>query len=143
MNKIVKNFYYISKNKTYTNSFFFSGPFVHHRFSSNTNNHNSNLRESFFWNDTGWIIQRGTAILILLCLLFGNISFLAATIILISLHLYIGVTEILTDYIHNEVTRVLLNSLFGILLLIILKENLVNIGLMSNVFQSIAPYLLG
>ena len=75
------------------------------------------------WADASWVIQRGTAILIVPCVLFGNISILTILFILASFHFYIGITEILTDYIHNEVTRTLLNVLFSVLILFVLKES--------------------
>jgi succinate dehydrogenase hydrophobic anchor subunit len=76
------------------------------------------------WAHASWLIQRGTAILIAPCVFLGNISVLSILVILASFHLYIGVTEILTDYIHHEVTRLLFNILFSFLVLIFLKESL-------------------
>lgn len=62
---------------------------------------------------THWLTQRISAIFILILFLLGPARFLLVSInILVFLHLYLGLEEILADYIHNE----LIESLFLILL---------------------------
>jgi succinate dehydrogenase hydrophobic anchor subunit len=88
-------------------------------------NKTSFSHQFFSWTDLTWVIQRATAILIIPCVLLANIPILTILVILASFHLYIGVTEILTDYIHHEVTRLLLNILFSVLVLVFLKESFI------------------
>jgi succinate dehydrogenase hydrophobic anchor subunit len=70
-----------------------------------------------------WLIQRATAIS------FGPTIILATSIqmalnclnILVLLHIYLGLEEILVDYVHHEVTRNIILILIKVLLLIISK----------------------
>ena len=60
----------------------------------------------------GWLIQRGTAILIILALILGYDARL-----FVLAHVYLGLNEILADYIHHEVTRTTFILLLRMLLL--------------------------
>lgn len=73
-----------------------------------------------------WLTQRGTAIVILLTLLLAPFS-VFAFVLTFSLfwHLYLGLEEILADYIHNEVIGILIITLLRIFLLFNLKYALV------------------
>ena len=69
-----------------------------------------------------WLIQRSTAILIVFTLLLAPFWFLLfALSILIFCHLYLGIEEILADYLHNEACSLLFLKLFQIYLLINIK----------------------
>jgi succinate dehydrogenase hydrophobic anchor subunit len=71
---------------------------------------------------TQWLLQRGTALLILSTLIFAPFSFvLIALNILVFWHLYLGLEEILADYVHNEALRDLFLILLKILIIINVK----------------------
>jgi hypothetical protein len=65
----------------------------------------------------GRILQRSTALLILIAVFFGY----AGVTFVILIHLYLGFKEIAADYIHHEVSRHLLEVLLGLLILIAIK----------------------
>jgi succinate dehydrogenase hydrophobic anchor subunit len=69
-----------------------------------------------------WLSQRSTAILILFTLLLASFSFfLFALSIFVFWHLYLGLEEILADYVHNEIIGNLFLKLLQIFLLVNLK----------------------
>jgi succinate dehydrogenase hydrophobic anchor subunit len=71
---------------------------------------------------THWLIQRGTAILILSTIIFAPFWFvLIALNILVFWHLYLGLEEILADYVHNEIIRYLFLILLKVLIIISVK----------------------
>ena len=70
-----------------------------------------------------WLIQRATAIFLLITILFAtslNHALFCLNIILFW-HLYLGLEEILSDYVHHEITRNLLLILLKIFILILAK----------------------
>jgi len=70
-----------------------------------------------------WLTQRGTALVIVPTLFLGNtFTVLLVLNFIVFEHLYFGLKEILTDYIHDEVTRNLLITLIQILMLIVIKN---------------------
>jgi succinate dehydrogenase hydrophobic anchor subunit len=71
---------------------------------------------------THWLFQRSTAILILSILFLAPIWFvLFALNILVFWHLYLGLEEILADYVHNEAVSQLFLKLLIILIIISIK----------------------
>jgi succinate dehydrogenase hydrophobic anchor subunit len=73
-----------------------------------------------------WLIQRSTAILIVFTLLLAPFWFLLFALnILIFCHFYLGIEEILADYIHNETCSQVFLKLFLISVLISIKNVLV------------------
>jgi succinate dehydrogenase hydrophobic anchor subunit len=69
-----------------------------------------------------WLIQRSSAIFIVITLLLAPLWFvLFALNILVFSHLYLGIEEILADYVHNEVIGNLFLKLFQIFILISIK----------------------
>ena len=70
-----------------------------------------------------WLIQRATAILLLPTIILAS-SFQMSLIclnILVFWHIFLGLDEILADYVHHEVTRNLILILLRILILIVIK----------------------
>lgn len=80
-----------------------------------------------FGPSTHWLIQRTTALLLLLILIFSpslpQVLFLVT--IVLFWHLYLGLEEILSDYVHHEVTRELSLLLLKIFSIILAKYALV------------------
>jgi succinate dehydrogenase hydrophobic anchor subunit len=73
-----------------------------------------------------WLSQRGTAIVILITLLTAPFSvFTLVLTFSIFWHFYLGLEEILADYIHNEVIGILFLNLLRIFLLLNFKYALV------------------
>jgi succinate dehydrogenase hydrophobic anchor subunit len=72
-----------------------------------------------------WLIQRGTAALMVPTFLLANVSTLISLNLLLFWHLHIGLEEILADYIHHEVTRNLIVMLLRVLLLVAIKYSFV------------------
>jgi succinate dehydrogenase hydrophobic anchor subunit len=71
---------------------------------------------------THWLIQRFTAILILITLFLAPVWFiLLALNVLVFSHLYLGLEEILADYIHSDLVGNLFLTLLKILILICIK----------------------
>lgn len=70
---------------------------------------------------THWLVQRATAFLLIPTILLANASTLIWLTILLFWHFHIGITEILADYVHHEVTRNLLLVLLRIFILIVMK----------------------
>jgi succinate dehydrogenase hydrophobic anchor subunit len=74
-----------------------------------------------------WLIQRATALVIAfcVCILFvcGNAShiFAFSLTFFVFVHLYMGLQEILADYIHHEITRDLVTLLLRIVIFILIK----------------------
>jgi succinate dehydrogenase hydrophobic anchor subunit len=69
-----------------------------------------------------WLFQRLTAILILSTIFLAPFWFvLLALNILVFCHLYLGLEEILADYVHNEVVAQLFLKLLKILIIISIK----------------------
>lgn len=68
-----------------------------------------------------WFLQRITAILLISSIfLIGQSAFILWNILLFW-HIYIGIEEIVMDYVHNEVIRTSILVLLRILLLLIIK----------------------
>jgi succinate dehydrogenase hydrophobic anchor subunit len=72
-----------------------------------------------------WLIQRGTAALMIPTFLLANVSALISLNLLLFWHLHIGLEEILADYIHHEVTRNLIVMLLRVLLVVAIKYSFV------------------
>nr|YP_009755785.1 succinate:cytochrome c oxidoreductase subunit 4 [Gonatozygon brebissonii]QIQ23063.1 succinate:cytochrome c oxidoreductase subunit 4 [Gonatozygon brebissonii] len=72
-----------------------------------------------------WLFQRATAILLLPTIVLANPATFFLLIVLVSLHLFLGLEEILADYVHHEVTRNFILKLLRIFLLIIIKYAIV------------------
>ena len=71
---------------------------------------------------THWLFQRSTAILILSTFLFAPISLVLFGLnIFVFWHLYLGLEEILADYVHNELIGNLFLKLLTILVIICIK----------------------
>lgn len=69
-----------------------------------------------------WLSQRSTAILILFSFLLAPFSFFLLTLsILVFWHLYLGLEEILADYVHNEVIGNFFLKLLQIFIFVSLK----------------------
>ena len=69
-----------------------------------------------------WLLHRSTAMLIFSTFILSPFWFvLMALNILVFWHLYLGVEEILADYVHNEVIRNLFLILLRILIIISIK----------------------
>ena len=70
---------------------------------------------------THWLVQRTTALLLIPTILLANVSTLIWITILLFWHFHIGITEILADYVHHEVTRNVLLMLLRLLVIIVMK----------------------
>ena len=71
---------------------------------------------------THWLIQRSTAIFILLTLFLAPIWLvLFALNIFVFWHLYLGLEEIMADYVHNEVIGSLFLKLLSIFMIVSVK----------------------
>lgn len=71
---------------------------------------------------THWLFQRSTAILILSTFLFAPISLVLFGLnIFVFWHLYLGLEEILADYVHNEAVSQLFLKLLIIVIIISIK----------------------
>nr|NP_689351.1 succinate:cytochrome c oxidoreductase subunit 4 [Chaetosphaeridium globosum]AAM96629.1 succinate:cytochrome c oxidoreductase subunit 4 [Chaetosphaeridium globosum] len=68
-----------------------------------------------------WLYQRATAAILFPTLLFADVSILIVLNLVLFWHMQIGIQEILSDYIHNEVTRECILVLLRILILVIMK----------------------
>lgn len=70
-----------------------------------------------------WLIQRATALVITSSILLGNAShiFAFSLTFFVFVHLYMGLQEILADYIHHEITRDLVTLLLRIVIFILIK----------------------
>ncbi len=78
---------------------------------------------NLFGPSTHWLIQRATAVFILLTLFIAPSldQALLCLNLLIFLHLFLGLEEIFSDYVHHEITRNLILMLLRIFILIIAK----------------------
>nr|YP_001315098.1 succinate:cytochrome c oxidoreductase subunit 4 [Chlorokybus atmophyticus]ABO15126.1 succinate:cytochrome c oxidoreductase subunit 4 [Chlorokybus atmophyticus] len=70
---------------------------------------------------THWHIQRLTAILLFPTILSLNPSLILLLIAVLPLHIQAGISEILDDYVHNEVTRMVSILLARLFILKIIK----------------------
>lgn len=68
-----------------------------------------------------WLFQRTTAIILFPIIILANPGTLIWFFLFAFWHLFLGLEEIIADYIHNEVTRNLILRLLRIYLLIVLK----------------------
>jgi len=68
-----------------------------------------------------WLIQRMTAASLILTILISNVSTLILLNISLFWHIHVGIEEILTDYVHHEITRNWILILFRVFCLIIIK----------------------
>jgi succinate dehydrogenase hydrophobic anchor subunit len=69
-----------------------------------------------------WLIQRATASVMTLTLLFGNTKNLCLSLsLIVFVHLSIGLQEILADYIHHEITRHLVSTMVLVFIIILIK----------------------
>lgn len=69
-----------------------------------------------------WLIQRATASVMTLSILFGNTKNVCLSLSLVLfVHLYIGLQEIVADYIHHEMTRHLVTLLLRLFMIILIK----------------------
>ena len=68
-----------------------------------------------------WLLQRMTAASLILTILISNVSTLILSNILLFWHIHVGIEEILTDYVHHEITRNWILILFRVFCLIIIK----------------------
>lgn len=70
-----------------------------------------------------WLIQRATAVLYLPTIILATSIQMALIClnVLVLWHVYLGLEEILADYVHHEVTRNIILILLKVLLLIISK----------------------
>lgn len=68
-----------------------------------------------------WLLQRMTAASLILTILISNVSTLILSNILLFWHIHVGIEEILTDYVHHEITRNWVLILFRVFCLIIIK----------------------
>jgi succinate dehydrogenase hydrophobic anchor subunit len=68
-----------------------------------------------------WLLQRMTAASLIPTILISNVSTLILSNILLFWHIHVGIEEILTDYVHHEITRNWILILFRVFCLIIIK----------------------
>nr|AND50457.1 succinate dehydrogenase subunit 4 [Flatbergium novo-caledoniae] len=68
-----------------------------------------------------WLIQRMTATFLVPTILIANVSTLILLNISLFWHIYVGIEEILTDYVHHEITRNWILILLRVFCLIIIK----------------------
>nr|BDZ75710.1 succinate dehydrogenase subunit 4 [Fissidens protonematicola] len=68
-----------------------------------------------------WLLQRMTAAFPIPTILISNVSTLILLNILLFWHIHVGIEEILTDYVHHEITRNWILILFRVFGLIIIK----------------------
>nr|AKM98634.1 succinate dehydrogenase subunit 4 [Orthotrichum pulchellum] len=71
-----------------------------------------------------WLLQRMTAASLIPTILISNVSTPTCLIllnILLFWHIHVGIEEILTDYVHHEITRNWILILFRVFCLIIIK----------------------
>ena len=71
---------------------------------------------------THWLLQRSTAVLLIPTFLSATPTSLIILNIAMFWHAYIGISEILADYVHNSVTRVFVGTLIQLLILIAIKD---------------------
>lgn len=71
---------------------------------------------------THWLLQRSTAILLIPSFLLATPNSLIVLNIAMFWHAYIGISEILADYVHNSVTRIFAASLIQVVILIAMKD---------------------
>lgn len=68
-----------------------------------------------------WLLQRMTAASLISTIFISNVSTLILLNILLFWHIHVGIEEILTDYVHHEITRNWILILFRVFCLIIIK----------------------
>lgn len=68
-----------------------------------------------------WLLQRMTAAPLISTIFIANVSTLILLNILLFWHIHVGIEEILTDYVHHEITRNWILILFRVFCLIIIK----------------------
>nr|YP_009775871.1 succinate dehydrogenase subunit 4 [Bartramia patens]QJA16097.1 succinate dehydrogenase subunit 4 [Bartramia patens] len=68
-----------------------------------------------------WLLQRMTAASLIPIILILNVFTLILLNILLFWHIHVGIKEILTDYVHHEITRNWILILFRVFCLIIIK----------------------
>jgi succinate dehydrogenase hydrophobic anchor subunit len=68
-----------------------------------------------------WLLQKMTAASLIPIILISNVSTLILLNILLFWHIHVGIEEILTDYVHHEITRNWILILFRVFCLIIIK----------------------
>nr|YP_010576506.1 succinate dehydrogenase subunit 4 [Andreaea regularis]UZN44047.1 succinate dehydrogenase subunit 4 [Andreaea regularis] len=68
-----------------------------------------------------WLLQRMTAAVLIPTILIANVSTPILLNILVFWHIHVGIEEILTDYVHHEMTRKWILILFRVFCLIIIK----------------------
>jgi succinate dehydrogenase hydrophobic anchor subunit len=68
-----------------------------------------------------WLLQRMTAASPIPTILISNVSTLILLNMLLFHHINVGIEEILTDYVHHEITRNWILILFRVFCLIIIK----------------------
>nr|AND51082.1 succinate dehydrogenase subunit 4 [Eosphagnum rigescens] len=68
-----------------------------------------------------WLLQRMTATFLVPTILIANVSTLILLNILLFWHIYVGIEEILTDYVHHEITRNWILILLRVFCLISIK----------------------
>lgn len=78
---------------------------------------------NLFGPSNHWLLQRATAIFLLLIFLCSPSLSQALLLIIFFLfcHLYLGLEEILSDYVHHELTRELSLLFLKILILVLAK----------------------
>nr|YP_009047304.1 succinate dehydrogenase subunit 4 [Ptychomnion cygnisetum]AGN74056.1 succinate dehydrogenase subunit 4 [Ptychomnion cygnisetum]AHG59118.1 succinate dehydrogenase subunit 4 [Ptychomnion cygnisetum] len=68
-----------------------------------------------------WLLQRMTAASLIPIIFISNVSTLILSNILLFWHIHVGIEEILTDYVHHEMTRNWILILFRVFCSIIIK----------------------
>lgn len=68
-----------------------------------------------------WLLQRMTAASLIPTILISNVSTLILLNMLLFHHINVGIEEIMTDYVHHEITRNWILILFRVFCLIIIK----------------------
>nr|AND50907.1 succinate dehydrogenase subunit 4 [Sphagnum wulfianum] len=68
-----------------------------------------------------WLLQRMTATFLVPTILVANVSTLILLNISLFWHIHVGIEEILTDYVHHEITRNWILILLRVFCLIIIK----------------------
>jgi succinate dehydrogenase hydrophobic anchor subunit len=68
-----------------------------------------------------WLLQRMTTTFLVPTILIANISTLILLNISLFWHIHVGIKEILTDYVHHEITRNWILILLKVFCLIIIK----------------------
>ena len=68
-----------------------------------------------------WLLQRMTATFLVPTILIANVSTLILLNISLFWHIHVRIEEIMTDYVHHEITRNLILILLRVFCLIIIK----------------------